>query len=281
MSSQFTGAAATGLEVRGSGSTMHVAQCTVESPESCSILSEQELALCGVAVRDEAVAEIDRLTVSSGVIGVLVHGESEIRMSNSKLSKTQRSCMSVATGSNAVVKNCSLSESTEQHGLMVRDECSTVQAYSCKFFRNPQGGAAVFARGYLKANMCETQGNLGAGFWAQLGATLELNACSSFNDAVGAGVQLSSTILAKHTSVRHSKQSGFLVSDYCSGNFTSCSASDGSLHGATIDGTQATATLTQCTFTASKLDGVHVGDAARAVLDKLSLIHISEPTRPY
>ena len=47
------------------------------------------------------------------------------------------------------------------------------------------------------------------GFWAQMHGKLELKSCNSFNDTVGAGAQLSSTVVAENTSVRNSTHSGF------------------------------------------------------------------------
>jgi nitrous oxidase accessory protein NosD len=118
-STKVTETAVTGVEVRGKGSELYMNDCTLDKASCCKIAAKFDLEVFGVEVCDGADANIEHLTVMHGVVGVRVHNRGTVNIEKSKLSNTERTCMSVAKGSSATVKNCSFSESAELHVLEV------------------------------------------------------------------------------------------------------------------------------------------------------------------
>lgn len=221
----FTDMSITGIESREEDSSIHLTQCTFRNAGHCNVSSWGDPETSGIAVRDNSEAIIEPLQLSTGTLGVLLCGNARMHMTNSTLCKTKESCMHVSEGSTATVKNCMFSES-EMHGVLVKGDCSRVDAEACKFFRNGQGGASAFAEGQVKGLQCKTRGNQKAGLWAQMGGQLEVSSCSSFNDTVGAGAGWHGTVIVSDTSMRDCRLAGLQVCDNSTAQMKGCSVSN-------------------------------------------------------
>ena len=178
-----SGVTVIGCEVRGSGSTLELRDCTVADADWSS---HSDWWIQGVWVHSGARAIVTRCTLMRMVAGVLADGE------GTELHLHEASCVSnlacgayVGCGATATFRECdffSVSDSpSQQLGLDVCNSGSSATMIHCRL-RYMSFGARVSDGATLKCVNCQTEQNGVAGWCAEQKGDADLESCVSVGE---------------------------------------------------------------------------------------------------
>lgn len=166
----------------------------------------------GVHAHSGGTVDFCTVSISGMWRGVCVYKGSQAKLTDCRVSDTDRDCLLVASDSTAVIESCSIAGCKASNGISVSGPGSSVHAALCNISSNYVCGAVATNGGKLVLDRCKSYGNGRGGYVCEdAGSSIEMYGCSSDNDAYGCSVTAGAKLVAEKALICSSENNGFDV----------------------------------------------------------------------